>query len=360
MSVEVHRRSLVGAILGALVCALGALAIAGRHLDLPILFQFRPTWLPAQYNPALCMVALGLGLIALGFRRFRIATVFGVLPAAIGAVTLATWLFDLHPGIDQVFFRHGLPEASFAPGRMSPMAALAYALIGIAVCLGASARRVPAFAVAAWVIGVLTCVGGLLSTLMSAVHGNRLVIESLRFVYSSPHSSLAVALAGGAIAVLTASQKHAARPVDRTWQLPVAAGIAALMVSTALWQEFAAEEVQWVQTDTGSHGQQIVAQIESDGRARASFFAFMASQAGKYALEKDEELWVTDITELMRGVGWLRQVSWFNQDGSVRHRAGFGQAAGPIAETILPISDPHGTQIGTLVLRPICRCCWRN
>src|SRR5262245_13489780 len=100
------RNDLVAAWLGGVVAALGATVVAGWHLHAPILIQLNPSWVPMQYNTAVCFVALGVGLMAVVAGWLTAGAALGSVPLMVGATTLLTWVFDVHPGIDELLFRH--------------------------------------------------------------------------------------------------------------------------------------------------------------------------------------------------------------------------------------------------------------
>ena len=117
---------------------LGLAILIGWALDLPLLRSGIPGSLAVKANSALGFLAAGLAARTLASRtsgpRARIvASVAGVVVAAVGFFTLVEYVAGINLGIDQVLFHEA---GAFAhPGRMAPNAALAFLFIGTALAI---------------------------------------------------------------------------------------------------------------------------------------------------------------------------------------------------------------------------------
>lgn len=313
------RNRLVGAWLGVLVAALGAIVLAGWYLRAPVLVQLHPSWVPMQYNTALVFVALGLALIALAAGRRWFASVLGAVPLLIGGVTLTTWVFDLHPGIDELLFRHYITIFTPAPGRMSPNTAFCFVLAGTALVLTTLPQQAVA-AVVSRVLGFFVCACGLAAALWTIVHASESPAQSVRFTYMAVHTGIGLVLAGAALGVLTAGERAVLPDVERIWEWPVGAGLAIAVVSLVLWQAFTVAEDRRIRTGTQEAQEQMVAALEADSHTWQEAMGRTARRTAREATTLPDAIWAAAAQEYFRGNSWLREIVWFNVDGSVRQR----------------------------------------
>ena len=126
---------------GVLVGLCGLLMVVSWHAHWRPVLQMVPNTAPMQYNTALCFILAGLALFLLTTSRLRIAQLAGGLVGLVGAITLMEYLSGGGFGLDQFFFTPYFTAASTYPGRMSPLAAGCFVLIGsVLVQLGANQR----------------------------------------------------------------------------------------------------------------------------------------------------------------------------------------------------------------------------
>ena len=87
-----------------------------------------PNTAPMQYNTALCLILLGAGLGMLTTRHPEYATLLGGAAAFLALLTLAEYVSGLNLFVDQIFFKPWFESDTVYPGRMSPLAAVCFAL----------------------------------------------------------------------------------------------------------------------------------------------------------------------------------------------------------------------------------------
>lgn len=107
------------------IISLGLLVMIGWIFNIPILIQMFPTFVPMQFNTALCFAIIGFSFI---FKRFNIA---GFLLVAFGGITLLEYIFNISLGLDEMFMDHYILTETSHPGRMAPNTALAFLLCGL-------------------------------------------------------------------------------------------------------------------------------------------------------------------------------------------------------------------------------------
>jgi diguanylate cyclase (GGDEF)-like protein/PAS domain S-box-containing protein len=115
------------------VIAVGCLVLAGWVLDNPVLKSILPGLATMKGNTALLFVLSGISLWLRACRRAeQIARVGGLIVAMVGVVTIVEYLFHVDLEIDQILFQEDTAGVLY-PGRMAPVTALAFLLIGLAL-----------------------------------------------------------------------------------------------------------------------------------------------------------------------------------------------------------------------------------
>lgn len=120
---------------------LGLVVMMGWWLRLPQVVQILPTFVPMQFNTALSFLLAGSGLWAAILLRPRWVKLIAAVLALLCGSTLAQYLFDLNLGIDQLFVHAWTQVLSPFPGRMSPLTAIGFCVLSLALMLGQSAGR---------------------------------------------------------------------------------------------------------------------------------------------------------------------------------------------------------------------------
>jgi PAS domain S-box-containing protein len=132
-------------IMGGLVAFIGAAALAGWAFDVPVLKSIHPQLISMKANTALGFVLLGVALAGGCAERAlhrSLSAVLGGLVALLGATNLAEYALGVDLHIDQLLFHE--PAGSLLTthaGRLSPVAGLGFASLGVAALLTLGLRR---------------------------------------------------------------------------------------------------------------------------------------------------------------------------------------------------------------------------
>ncbi|WP_435011339.1 PAS domain-containing protein [Tundrisphaera lichenicola] len=123
---------------GTFCVGLGALVLVGLALDIPTLRGVLNGWATMKANTALAFVAAGASLCLVGgpARLTTASLVLAAVVASIGLLTLGEYLAGVDLGLDEWLIRvdpAGIQELH--PGRMSPVSALNFAVVGLALLL---------------------------------------------------------------------------------------------------------------------------------------------------------------------------------------------------------------------------------
>ncbi len=153
------------AVLAILV---GVLVLTGWAFDIPALKSVAPGFVSMKANTALGFLLLGIAMLlapplAARSRAVAAGRLAAALAALLGLATLAEYVFDLDLGIDQLLFSEDpQPVRTTYPGRMSPVTALGFSLLGPAAALRPTPTRpwlVQALALPPIALSTLSLVG---------------------------------------------------------------------------------------------------------------------------------------------------------------------------------------------------------
>ncbi|MEO8394944.1 MAG: hypothetical protein ABI700_18250, partial [Chloroflexota bacterium] len=200
-----------------LVIAVGSLIIVGWLFNIAILKSLLPGLATMKFNTAAGFMLAGSGLLTLR-RQPRLTLVAAFIVLLLGLLTLCQYLFGWNLGIDQLLMHDaaGVGQTLY-PGRMSPVTALNFCLIGCSLLLTLRSRRTTlaqALALIAAFMGLLSLAGYLYSvqslyqiSLFSsmALHtALTFILVGLALLFANPERGLTATLiaenAGGLLA----------------------------------------------------------------------------------------------------------------------------------------------------------------
>jgi len=140
---------------GAATGSFGLLITISWYARWQPVLQMLPESAPMQYNTALCFVLAGAGLFLLTTPRARMAPWPAGLLFLFTLLTLLEYLAGRDFGIDLLFFKPYFEAATAFPGRMSPLSAVCFMLLGAGIML---ARAKPSWSRRLAGSGLLACV----------------------------------------------------------------------------------------------------------------------------------------------------------------------------------------------------------
>lgn len=126
----VDRFSRMSKLTAWIVTTIGCLVVVGWLFNIELLQRLVPGFPTMKFNTALGFVFAGVGLLSIK-RRPTVARVTAIFILLIGLFTLAEYIFGWNLGIDQLLVKESANSQNLFPGRMSPVTALNFCLIGI-------------------------------------------------------------------------------------------------------------------------------------------------------------------------------------------------------------------------------------
>jgi PAS domain S-box-containing protein len=302
-------------VVGVAVIVLGLTVLVGWHAGWPRLIQLHPTFAPMKYNTALCFLCSGGALLAIGRKARRVGVLLGGIVTLVGLLTLAEYVFDADLGIDQLLFRTYIFTQTSHPGRMSPVAALVFSMVGVA-SISAATRYAKERK------GIVT---GLLSSLVIALSSMALLgyATGLTGTYGwgllsrmALHTASGFLALGVALFILAWLEKSVAGDRSPRW-LPISATLAAASATIVLWQALKAREQEQVKETAqvnaalvkNAVAARLVAEMDSLGRMVRSW---------EYTGQPLQEVWEADaFSHLENPIGY-REIAWVDPELQVR------------------------------------------
>lgn len=185
----------VAKVAAAFVTSIGCLVLIGWILDIDILKSVLPGLVTMKANTALGFVLSGTSLFLLiepsSKQRLsgRLCSLFVI---AIGLATLVEYVLGWNLGIDQLLVTDDpQPINTLSPGRMSPLAAICFTLIGIALWLSGAKRRQVTTAPIRWVevLALLTSLSAV-QVLIAYLYQVQPILGSIIYTHMAVHTAL--------------------------------------------------------------------------------------------------------------------------------------------------------------------------
>jgi PAS domain S-box-containing protein len=126
---------------GTGVVLVGVLVAVSWFAHWTAILQLAPGTVTMKLNTALCFILCGLGACALTGRHARCAIVAGALTAFAAIYTLLEYVLGVRWPLDELLIKDYLLAGTIDPGRMSPLTAVCFTLLGTGLILVGSARR---------------------------------------------------------------------------------------------------------------------------------------------------------------------------------------------------------------------------
>ena len=290
--------SLIVRSLAICAVALGAAAITGWYLKIPILIQIHPDLAPMQFNTALCFALGGLAIFAGESGKPRFAAILGSVVAGTGLLTLLEYATGADFGIDRLFVHPYIVTKTEFPGRMSQLSAAMFVLSGTGmICFSAIGRRL-------WVQRL----GGVLSSLTVTLG----LIAALGYAFAligaggwgklaqmAMHTSLGAIALGAALVIAFWMRERNTTGLSPSWLAPGAL-VCSLLGTVVFYGALRENDGIRIQRVVGSVGEKIRLEIESHLDSR------------KTALRRMAERW--ENSDVPRPVSWEKDAQAYVED----------------------------------------------
>jgi PAS domain S-box-containing protein len=132
----------IGIFCGLITIILSMIVQYGWVIHSIPLIQVFPDFSPMQFNTAFCFFLCAFNLIFFN-SSIKILRCTGLLAAIFALVTISQYLFQINLGIDTLFMQPFTKSNAAYIGRMSPVTAMNFIVIGIFLFLGANFGKNP-------------------------------------------------------------------------------------------------------------------------------------------------------------------------------------------------------------------------
>ncbi|XOV77796.1 MAG: response regulator [Aestuariibacter sp.] len=230
---------------------LGLMVMLGWFLDIRALIQVHPSYVPMQFNTALCFALIALGFITSRKLPPYLLKIIIAVPLFIAGITLLQYLLNANFGLDELFFAHHLDIKTSHPGRMAPNTAICFVLMSLNYLCLSSNRPSQTQHIIAGSLAILT-----LALAVVAAIGYLLEIEQTygwaQFTRMAMHTSIGFIIlsCGFFIQYLL----HCERQIPNVI-LSVQVGFLSLVVTLVLWQALNIREKDY-------ENQQVVTELD--------------------------------------------------------------------------------------------------
>jgi PAS domain S-box-containing protein len=224
---------------GAAVAGLGVAVLVAWHVHFMPLIQVLPGRTPTHRMTALGLFLGGIGQAFAAVNRRLAASLSAALLLAMSGLVLAEYVLGVSFGIDELPGSDYLNVLTSHRGRMSPVSALCYLAVGLALLIIARRRPVPPASTIVGILGsVLMAVGTV--TLLGHLLGFLETYGWSQFTRMSPFTSTGVAaLAAGFVA--WAWRDGSDRQATPRW-LPLGLGLGLALAALGVWQALIAHQ----------------------------------------------------------------------------------------------------------------------
>jgi len=299
---------------GTIVVLIGAMALYGWQAGHPAFVQLRPGYAPIQFNAAVSLILLGVGVWLMGAQRALWLTPMLAAPVALlGFLTLVQYLFTVDLGIDRLLFEPSIAVGSPYPGRLSPNAAVVLLLAATAVALGGR-RRTERRGMLLGILGALV-----LAISLAAVVGYAAGITFAYALtgtnqYSLLHAIATTCLGFALVAYAWGDAKQGF--VAPRW-FPVLVAIGGVVATLILWQALVTQQRQQLQESSRIQARTIRHEIEAQLYARVLPLVRMAKR-WEHSGRPERSAWEHAVELLFRHQGGYSGVGWVDRHFRVR------------------------------------------
>ena len=299
---------------GALSVLVGLIVMAGWRLHNLTLIQISPGFAPMQFNTALAFALSGGGLLLIVAGWRRSAQIPGLLVNTIGVLTLAQYSSDWSLGLDELFVDSYLSVSAAHPGRMAPITASCFTLIGIALAIQAIRPL-------RWRGLILGLLGSIVTALsLVAFAGYFLGITTTlgwgQFTHVAIHAAGSLIVSGAAILCL-AWEEITAQGVQARQGMIIPLGVGILTATLFLWQALRSNETlqlqQGISATTADASSDVTTQLKLHLKALTR-----VAKRWEFSGGTSLEAWKADVEHYLVDFSGYHEIQWVDADYRIR------------------------------------------
>ncbi|MGH8769618.1 MAG: sensor histidine kinase [Burkholderiales bacterium] len=266
------------------------------------------------YGTSVGLLLYGIAVVALGLRRYALASVFGSALIALAGARLIEYFSKTNLELKFFFSHYGVASE---PHRTGALTALSFVLLGTAlITLARKNRGKPAFIAVSLIATAVLAIS--LTTLVGSMSEHYGAYDWLQFDrLQIPTALLLLVLSASLIGfVFLAQEEHG---ISITRWAPLAVGFGIFVGALHLWQALVVWEARQIQQDITWAASGINSNLKSRLKEQADILERLTSRWEIY--EPTEQQWHADVRATLRGshfagIAWLDknlQLRWSSQ-----------------------------------------------
>lgn len=287
-------------IAGTVLTILSLSVLIGWHTENSLLIQLHPTFVPMQYNTALCFFLLGIGTISYASSHKKLSDLFGFIVFIIAATTLLEYITDKNFGIDQFFFKYNLTYETPNPGRMAFNTAICFITSSIILLLSDLKRTKTTIAIKQIISAFIVAVASIsLYGYFSGSESASVWTDISRMAF---HTAVGFLLFGSAFFIYKLIISFQMKLFGIA--APISMGLMLSLISIGVFQGFSAQEDGQVKYLTSEMSKYLVNKIEDSFRSDLNALNRMAERWPVYRplplsyWQKDVDNYYNDIPSI--------------------------------------------------------------
>lgn len=299
--------------LSLMLVIMSSVVIVGWYIKSSTLVQIHHTFVPMQFNTALCFALSGLALFCTNAKKSTLTTTASTLAALTSGLTLIEYVSGLDLKIDTLFIDPFTTVRSPNPGRMGANTAFSFFLANLAIIAlirFPSIKTFRLFGPAVTGLGLIAGFGYIIDVDTAYGWGN--------FSGMAVHTSIGFITLGVAISVWGVIQVNRNNIKDKLWQIRLISTTAIVFV-IALWQALSSWQNNNIRNyfndQLATISTSIEVYIHSMTISSAQLVPFLERNGGIDFLSS--ERWNTDITAFIENSLEIESVAIFDKNMSI-------------------------------------------
>lgn len=302
-------------LFGAILVMLGSAVMIGWHSGAEALIQIFPGFAPMTYNAALGFCLCGLAFIFKArYRKFSLLTAFVI--AMVGILTTIQYVTAVNFGIDELFVRAYLSVENSDPGRMAPVSAVCFILIGGGLMVRMTKTDRNLSILSTGLLGAVVSAFGLVA-LFGYAFDLTVVYGWGQITLMAVHTAIGFVFCGVGLIFLSKQDGRRLKVTAPFW-LPVLVTIASLSASFSVWQAIYVQEKSTLDHTIQLEANNVKVHLEMELNARIIILEQMANRWSQRAAGMPEEEWRADAKRYIKDFSSYQAVEWADSNFFIR------------------------------------------
>lgn len=291
--------------------ALSCFVMTGWIIHSTLLVQIHPSFVPMQFNTALCFFLTSAVIFLTQTSSSKLARLLSALMILLVILTLSEYIFGSNLGIDTLFVLPFTHVNVVHPGRMAPNTALAFFVVGIILFVVNTPSRASSYKLElVTLLSFLVEAVGLFA-LFGYFSGVKTAYGWGRFTFMAFHTALGFSLLGLGFIV-----SFLKKNIKKNRWLVLAPGICTLLITLLLWQLFNYFENKQVSANIQFESKTLSASIETELNTQLLAIHRMGKRMAM-GEAKSQSFWNQDAKNYISDAGYYRAIFFLDKQMNI-------------------------------------------